>query len=73
MYWCGDRAVRDLEAEVRTVTTAGRELQLAEEASLGDDQVRKTLKGVEEGKALDHTKAIDMLSIDQFILCLNYN
>lgn len=40
---CRDRAVRELEAEVGAVARAGRELQQAEEASLGDDQVRLTV------------------------------
>lgn len=36
--------VKELETEVGAVARAGRELQQAEEASLGDDQVRETVR-----------------------------
>lgn len=45
------RVVRELEAEVGEVARAGRELQQAEEASLGDDQV----SGGEEVSGVHHT------------------
>ncbi|XP_063885243.1 dynein regulatory complex subunit 3-like isoform X1 [Scylla paramamosain] len=59
-------AVRELEAEVGTVATAGRELQQAEEASLGDDQEAHTGRVAEA--AVLHEKIDTLLNTTSYDL-----
>ncbi|XP_063885244.1 dynein regulatory complex subunit 3-like isoform X2 [Scylla paramamosain] len=60
------KAVRELEAEVGTVATAGRELQQAEEASLGDDQEAHTGRVAEA--AVLHEKIDTLLNTTSYDL-----